>query len=78
MIKKYVYGGYGKAFDGKGEWSFDNDYDRNVIIFGVDDISSFHANNLKNNSLMLGEGDTFGINWSFAAPEKGLVLILVK
>ena len=27
---------------------------------------------------MLGEGDTFGINGSFVAPEKSLVLILVK
>ena len=24
--EKYVYSGYGIAFDGKGEWSFDNDY----------------------------------------------------
>ena len=32
--EKYVYSSYGIAFDGKGEWSFDNDYARNVIIFG--------------------------------------------
>ena len=63
--KKYVYCGYGK-----GEWGFDNDYGRNVIIFGVDNSSSFHTENLKNDFLVLGEGDTFGINGSFGAPVK--------
>ena len=29
--ERYVYSGYRRAFDGKGEWSFDNDYDRNVL-----------------------------------------------
>ena len=29
--EKWVYSGYGIAFDGEGEWSFGNDYDRNVI-----------------------------------------------
>ena len=28
--EKYVYSGYGIAFDGKGEWSFCNDYARNL------------------------------------------------
>ena len=32
---KWVYGGYGIAFDGKVEWNFDNDSDRNALIFGV-------------------------------------------
>ena len=35
-------------FDGKGEWSFGNNYDRNVIIFDVDNSSSSHCNNRKN------------------------------
>ena len=74
--EKYVYSGYGIAFDGKGEWSFGNDYGRNIIIFG--NSSSSHADNCKNNFLILGEGDTFGINGSFGAPEKKLVLILLK
>ena len=65
-----MYSGYGIAFDGKGEWSFGNDYARNLIIFGVYNSSSSHADNLKNNFLVLGEGDTFGINGSFGAPEK--------
>ena len=68
--EKYVYSGYVIAFDGKGDWSFGNDYARNVITFGVDNSSSSHADNLKNNFLILGEGDTFSINGSFAAPEK--------
>ena len=29
--ENYVYSGYGRAFDGKGEWSFDSDYARNVL-----------------------------------------------
>ena len=37
--------GYGIAFDGKGMWSFGNDFTRNVIIFGVDNSSSSHADN---------------------------------
>ena len=48
----------------------DNDYGRNVIIFGVDKSLSFHSNNRKNNILMLGEGGTFGINGSFGVPKK--------
>ena len=76
MIKKYVYSGYRTAFDGKGEWSFDNDYVRNVIRFEVDNNSSSHTDNLKNNFSILSEGDTFGINGSFGAPEKKMILIL--
>ena len=68
--EKYVYSGYTIAFDGKGEWSFDNDYTRNVIIFEVDNSSSSHADNLKNYFLILGEGDSFGINRSLYAQEK--------
>ena len=69
-VGKYLYSGYGIVFDGKGEWNFDNDYARNVIIFGIDNTSSSHADNLKNNFLISGEGDTAGINESFGAPEK--------
>ena len=39
-------------FDGKSEWGFGNDYARNVIIFGVDNSSSSHADNLTNNLLV--------------------------
>ena len=76
--ESFVYSAYGIAFDGKRKWNFDNDYARNAIICGVDNSSSSHSDNLKNNFLVLGEKDTFGINGSFGAPEKGLILILVK
>ena len=68
--ENYVYSGYGIAFDGRVEWSFDNNYARNVITFGVDNTSSSQTDNLKNNFIILGEGDSFGINGSFGAPEK--------
>ena len=65
-----MYNNYGIAFDGKGKCSFGNDYVRDVVIFGVDNSPSSHADNRKNNVLVIGEGDTFGINGSFGAPEK--------
>ena len=64
--EKYLYSGYRIAF----EWNFGNDYARNITIFGVDTSLSSHADNLENNFLVPGEGDTFGINGSFGAPEK--------
>ena len=76
--ESFVYSAYGIAFDGKRKWNFDNDYARNAIICGVDNSSSSHSDNLKNNFLVLGEKVTFGINGSFGAPEKGLILILEK
>ena len=77
--EKWIYNGYGIAFDGNGTWSFGNGYARNVVIFGVDNnSSSFHTDNLKNNFLVLGEGDTFGINESPGALKKSLVLILLR
>ena len=57
--EKYVYRGYGKS-----SWSFNDDFSRNVIIFGVDNSSSCHTDNLKNDFLILGERDTFSINGS--------------
>ena len=62
--------GYRIAFDGKGELSFGNDYATNVIIFGGDNFSSTLADSLKNNSLILVERDTFGINEKLSAPAK--------
>ena len=48
IIKKYVHGGYGIAFHVESLWSLNDDFARNVIIFGVDYSSSSHTNNLKN------------------------------
>ena len=39
-------------------------------VFGVDNSSSSHSDNHKNNFLILGKDPTFGINRSFGAPEK--------
>ena len=52
----------GTAFDGEASWSFDNDFARNALIFGVDNSSSSHTDNLKNNILVSGERPTDGIN----------------
>ena len=40
--EKYMYSGYGIAFNGKGLWSFNDDFARNFITFGVDHSSSSH------------------------------------
>ena len=68
--EKYVYSGYGITFDRSGSRSFDNDFARNVIIFGAESSSSSHSNNGKNNFLILGESPTDCINGSFGSPEK--------
>ena len=57
--EKYVYIGYGIAFDGIGSWSFDSDFARNVVIFGIDNSSSSYTDNKKNDFLVLGGGSTF-------------------
>ena len=62
---KWVYCGYGAAFDGKDEGNIGNNSAWNVLIFGVDNSSSSHTANRKNDLLMLSEGDTVGINWRF-------------
>ena len=67
--EKYVYGGYGIAFDGKSLWRFSDEFAWNVIISGIGNGSSSHTDNPKNNLLILGGGDTFCINGSFGEPE---------
>ena len=42
-----MHSGYGKAFDGKGTWSFGNDYARNNLILSVNNSSSSPANKCK-------------------------------
>ena len=65
---------------GKNEWKLGNESAKNVKTFGVDNSSSSHTDNCKNNLLMLSEGeeDTFGKYGSIGAPEKKLVLVLVE
>ena len=59
-------------------WCFDNDTARIVIIFGVDNSSPSHADNHKNNFLMLSLGLTFGINGIFSSPEKTFSINFTK
>ena len=54
-----MYSGYRIAFDGKSSCSFSNDFARSVTIFGVNNSSSSHTNNLKNDFLILGERKYF-------------------
>ena len=68
--ERYVYSGYRITFDGAGSWRFDNKFDRNVIIFRVDNLLSSHSDNRKNIFLILGEGANYGINGNFGSPEK--------
>ena len=77
---KFTYNGRGIAFDGEDSWSFGNDFARDVLIFGIDNNSSSHTDNQKNNLLVLGErpiGINDGISESTGAAKKR-VLTLVK
>ena len=65
-----MYSSYGIAFDEKREWSFANDFARNVIMFSIDNSSSFHTDNHQKKFLILRGSDTFSINGNFGAPEK--------
>ena len=73
-----MYNGYRISFDSASSWCFDNDIARNVIIFGVDNSSSSHADIRKNNFLVLGESPTFGINERFDLPEKKICIDFSK
>ena len=51
---------------------------RNVVIFGVDNSSSSHADDYRNGFLALGERDNFGISGSFGAREKNFSINFSK
>ena len=53
----------------------DNETARIVVIFGVDNSASSHADNAKNHFLMLA---TFGINGSFGSPKKKFSISFCK
>ena len=67
-----MYSGFEVTFDSAGSWSFSNDSAANVITFGVDNSPSSHADNYKNNFLVLGEVQLL------VQQRKSLVLILAK
>ena len=60
-MKKYAYSGWGTPIDRKCSGISNNDFARNFIIFGADNSSTYHTENLKNGFLILVEGDTYGI-----------------
>ena len=76
--ENYLYSRYRITFESAGPQSFDNGTARNVTTFGVDNSSSSHSDNRKNNFLILGKGLTFGINGSFGTPEKKIGINLLK
>ena len=45
LKNKLTYNGLGIAFDGEGSCSFGNGFASNVVIFGIDNSSSFHTDN---------------------------------
>ena len=65
---KFTYNGRGIAFDGKGMWSFGNDFARNgkLLLLIIPD----HLILIKKHFLILGEGSSKGINDSFGAAGK--------
>ena len=65
-----MHSGYRLTFVSAVSWKFGNEFARNVVIFGVDNSSSSHADNRKNNFLVPGEGPTYGISGSFGSPDK--------
>ena len=67
---KFTYNDQGTAFDGEDSWSLDNDYARNAVVFDVDNSSSSHTDNRKNNFFVLCERPTQGINDSTGLEEK--------
>ena len=69
---QWLYTGYTIVFGGGGLWSFGNDFARNVVIFSDHNTLSSHADNHKNNFLVISEGPTYDINRSFGAKEKNV------
>ena len=49
-----------------------------LVVFGIDNGSSSHADDLKNNFLVLGEGPTSGINEKFGSPKKKISINFIK
>ena len=69
-IDQYKYSGHGIGFDRKGEFSFGNGAGINCIFFGADLSSSSHANNKKNNFLVLDKDFVQEINGTMIYAEK--------
>ena len=67
-IDRYGYCGYGIRFDRKGSFSFSGGgYGQNVLIVGVDMSFSVHIDNKKKYILVLGWGQTQGLEHTLTA-----------
>ena len=66
--EKWLYSGYGIAFNGKCEWKCGNDFARNVIIFSVDKSSSSQTDYLRKKLSALNRRPTYCINGSVGEP----------
>ena len=75
-VMKYVYSRYCITFDSAGSWNFDDDTARIVIIFAVDNSSSSHSDNRKNNFSV--QSETFEINGSFDSTGKKISINFTK
>ena len=72
-----LYRGYEIKFYSTDSWSFYNDTAGNVIIFGIDNSSSSHADNGKDSFLVLGEYPIFELMEALVHQKKSFVLSLV-
>ena len=62
-LVKYKYNSYGIGFDSRLQFSWsDGSVGKNIIIFGVDNISSMHIDGRNKNILVLGDGPTQGLD----------------
>ena len=75
-IGKYKYSGYGIGFDRRSSFSFPSGrFGQNVLIFGADMSSSIRVDNKKKDILVLGRGQTQGLERTLTA-EKMYSIIL--
>ena len=75
---KYVYRDYGIVFDGADWWSFGNDFAGTVVIFGIDNSSSSHADNRKNNFSVLGKELSDDITGRVCVAAQKFSIIFIK
>ena len=74
-IDKYKCSGYGTGFDRRSSFSFlGGGFGQNILIFGVDMISSTHIDNKKKDILVLGKGPTQGLEHTLTAEKAYSIL----
>ena len=75
-IDMYKYSGYGIGFDRRSIFSFPNSgFGQNVLVFVADMSSSAHIDNKKKDKLVLGKGQTQGLEHTLTE-KKCIQLIL--